>query len=341
MTNPDQPARPALYAVYDLGRAPMTFDVLHFYALAHVWTERSGFAGYHMIFVLGDGDGFRHMTPKDNALDREQKMWRLRHIHLQHAAIARRCLGISFFERRADLAGLLRAVHPQQMFPPKYTVEKPTHAFMLHQLFGMKPTGTENHVFEPTPAALRNVDEWLANRTDGKPPVVMTLRTSKAEPKRNSQIEEWIAAARHMQQRGFAPVVMCDTDVTLAGLDTRLFEDLPVFGIGGLDVELRLAMYRRAYLNFADNGGPPLLNFFMPDSKLLLFLPVEKLPEVVTQGGLPRMAQLLGVEPYGDFPMATPVCRFVWRPDNRDVIIEEFEKTIALIGEPAAAGTSR
>ena len=100
-------------------------------------------------------------------------------------------------------------------------------------------------------------------------------------------------------------------------------------------------MYRRAYLNFADNGGPPLLNFFMPDSKLLLFLPVEKLPEVVTQGGLPRMAQLLGVEPYGDFPMATPVCRFVWRPDNRDVIIEEFEKTIALIGEPAAAGTSR
>lgn len=337
MTNAD-PNRPSLYAIYDLGRSPITFDVMNFFAFAHIWALRSGFAGYHVVFVLGDGVGFREQTPKDKALDRDEKMWRVRHVLLPHAAIGKNCVGVSFVERRVELARLMKSLHPQQVFPPNYKVEAPNHAFMLHQLFSLKPTLDELDVFHAPPAALRKVDEWLAQRAPGGRPVVFTLRTSKTEATRNSRIDEWLAAAREVQARGYDPVIVPDTDLVTGGLDTTLFGDLPVFAIGAIDLELRVALFRRAYVNFADNGGPAFLNYFMADSRLLCFLPVDKLPSVVAQGGVQRMAQLLAVEVNGDFPHATPLCRFVWRADRQEAIIDEFEKATALLDNAAAAG---
>ena len=46
-------------------------------------------------------------------------------------------------------------------------------------------------------------------------------------------------------------------------------------------------------------------------------------------------AELLAVEPGGDFPHATPLRRFVWRPDRRETILDEFDKAVAAL----AAGT--
>ena len=100
MTSPD-PARPSLYAIYDLGRSPITFDVMNFFAFANLWTKRSGFAGYNIVFVLGEGGGFRELTPKDKALDRDEKMWRLRHVLLPHAGISPvRLMGESSMRRQ-------------------------------------------------------------------------------------------------------------------------------------------------------------------------------------------------------------------------------------------------
>lgn len=326
------PSRPTAYAIYDLGRSPITFDVMNFFVMAHILTGRAQFAGYHVVFVLGDGSGFREITPKDKALDRDEKMWRLRHVLMPHAAIARNCLGFSVVERRVDLARLLQAVPAGHRFPPNYTVENPTQAFMLPQLFSLKPSVDELNVFEASPAALRKVDEWLARHAPGGRPVVFTLRSSNTEASRNSRIEEWLAAAQEIRARGYDPVIVPDTDLVTAGADATMFGDLPVFGIGAIDLELRVALFQRAYLNFADNGGPAFLNYFMADSRLLCFLPVDKLPAVVVNtGGLDRMAQLLAVQPGGDFPHATPLCRFVWRPDRRDAVIEEFDKAIAVL----------
>lgn len=330
MTNTD-PNRPSMYAIYDLGRSPITFDVMNFFVLSHLVARRAGLAGYHVIFVLGDGSGFRELTPKDKALDRDEKMWRLRHVLMPHAAIARDCVGVTVVERRVELARLMKALHPKQVFPPNYTVEAPTQAFMLPLVFAQKPSVEELDVFRATPAALRKVDGWLANRAPGGRPVVFTLRTSQTESARNSRIDEWLAAARIVAERGYDPVIVPDTDLVTAGTDAGMFGELPVFAAGAVDLELRVAMFQRAYLNFADNGGPAFLNYFMAGARLLCFLPVDKLPEVVGSGGVDRMAQLLAVQPGGDFPHATPTCRFVWRPDRLDAIVDEFAQAVAAL----------
>ncbi|NQW10007.1 MAG: hypothetical protein HQ481_09040 [Alphaproteobacteria bacterium] len=327
------PSRPALYAIYDLGMSPITFDVMNFFVFANLWSLRAGFGGYHVVFAHGPGDGFRDMTPKDKALDRDEKVWRLRHILFQHAYIARRCVGVSVVDSRVELTRLMRALHPQQVFPPKYTVDNPTRMFMLPQLLQHTLVDEELVVFDAAPAAVRKVDAWLARNAPGPRPVVLTLRTSSTETDRNSDLAAWCNAADRIRAAGCTPVVVPDTDLVIEGREREPFGDLPVYGLAALDLELRVALFRRAWLNLADNGGPAFLNYFMADPRILCFLPVAKLPEVVqlTNRGVDRMAELLGVKTGESFPFATPVSRFVWKPDTVDHIMEEFEAASAYL----------
>ena len=322
------PSRPVLYAVYDLGLSPITFDVMNFFVFANLWTSRAGFGGYHVVFAHGPDDGFRNLTPKDMALDRDEKIWRLRHILIQHAHIARRCVGVSVVPSRVELTRLLQTLHPQQVFPPNYTVKKPTRLFMLPQLLENTPTGEELAAFDATPGAMRKVKAWLTRNAPGSRLVSLTLRTSNTETDRNSNLAAWCEAAYRIQKTGCTPVIVPDTDLVIEGRERELFGDLPVYGPAAIDLELRVALYRRAWLNLADNGGPAFLNYFMADPRILCFLPVAKLPEVVqiTGRGVDRMAELLGVKVGESFPFATPVSRFVWKPDTVENIMDAFER---------------
>jgi hypothetical protein len=332
--------KPAMFAVYDLSVAPVTFDVMNFLVFANMWSMRSGLPGYHVIFVAGPGGRFRMATPKDHALDTDEKVWRLRHVMAPHANIAKRCFGVSTYHRREDFAQMMRAIHPSQFFIPNYSLEKPKSAFMLPDLFRQNPTADELDTFEAQPAALRKVDAWLERNAPRRRPVTLTVRSSTIEDSRNSDMQAWMEAARRIRQRGFDPIVLPDTDLVTRGEDTGAFEDVPTYGIGAVDLELRVALYRRALVNMADNGGPAFINYFMGDSSAVCFLPVEKLPEVVlmTGRGVDRMAELLGVAPGGDFPGATPRRRFVWQADTVENIMTAFDAAASDL--PSGAGAA-
>ncbi len=343
-TSPDpataSPAAPTLYAVFDLGFTPVTFDIMNFLVFANLWTLRAGFAGYHLVLVMGPDGRFRDLTPKDKALDDDEKVWRVRHVLMSHAHIAKRCLGVSFFDRREDLANLLRAVHPDQLFPPNYTVAEPKTAFMLADLFRIEPTAQELDTFAAHPSVLRKVDDWLSRGAPTGKPVTLTLRVSTIESARNSDVDAWLQAAARIRDAGFDPIIIPDTDLVTSGQDVGAFGDIPVFAMGAIDLELRIALYQRALVNLADNGGPAFISYFMENVSAVCFLPVEKLPEVVTVTGrgVDRMAELLGVEPYGDFPWSSPVRRFVWQPDTLDNILQAFDEATAHLSRSGEVG---
>ncbi|WPZ32321.1 hypothetical protein T8K17_13840 [Thalassobaculum sp. OXR-137] len=325
---------PALFAIYDLSVSPVTFDVMNFFVLANLWAMRAGAAGYHVIFTAGPGGQFRDLTPKDKSLDTDEKIWRLRHIMATHAHIAKRCLGVSLYDRRDDFGQMLRAIHPSQLFPPGYTQSDPKIPFMLADLFAQNPTAEELDTFAPHPSATRKVDAWLERYAPRGRPVSLTLRSSTIETRRNSNTPDWLEAAARIRARGFDPIVLPDTDLVTAGLDLGAFGDIPSYPLGAIDLELRAALYSRCLINLADNGGPAFINYFMADSSAVCFLPVEKLPEAVTfhGRGLDRMAELLGVAPYESFPGATPARRFIWKPDTLDNIMDAFDAAVEFLG---------
>lgn len=328
---PDPAFTPALFAIYDLAVTPVTFDVMNFFVFANMWAMRAGAAGYNAVFVAGPEGRFRDLTPKDKSLDPAEKIWRLRHILAAHAHIARRCLGVSTYDRREDFAQMLRAIHPSQLFPPGYTLADPRIPFMLTDLFRQKPSPQELDAFAPHAAASRKAQAWLDRHARRGRPVSLTLRGSTIEPRRNANTPQWLAAADAIRARGFDPVILPDTDLVTPGLDLGAFGDIPCYPMGAIDLELRAALYSRCLINLADNGGPAFINYFMGQSSAVCFLPVDKLPEAVTLHGrgLDRMAELLAVAPGASFPDATPARRFVWKPDTRDNILEAFEAAAA------------
>lgn len=314
-------ARPVLQAIYDLGCAPVTFDWMNFLAMARLWAARGGFAGYHVTIALGDGDaGFRRRTPKDVAMDDDEKLWRLRHILMAHEPIARDCQGLTVVRRRDEFVRLLRSIPTGHLFPPAYDADAPKALFLLRQFFAMQPSAEETVAFEPTASALRRAREWLETRGLARP-VTLTLRGSPHEDWRNSRVEEWLAAADHIRGRGLDPVIVPDHDLATAGRGA--FGAHHVYLPGALDLDLRVAMYALAGLNMAHNGGPAFLAFFMT-APMVCFLPVDALPAVAPDLG--RMATLLGVPPGGQFPYASPRRRLVWEPADRDTIVEAFEQ---------------
>lgn len=320
-------SRPILHAFYDLGHTPVTYDVSQFYAMARIWALRGGFSAYRVTFALGEGgDGFRHATPKDMALSRDEKMWRLRHILMAHEAIARDCVGVEFVQRRDDLARILDGLHPAQVFPPAYSAATPSAMFLLHQMFAMQPTLDEMIAFAPTASALTRARRWLDNKGATRP-VTLTLRGSTIEDHRNSRIDEWMAAADHMAARGYDPIIIPDHDLATDGFDE--FGPHRVYSPGALDLDLRVAMYALADVNMAHNGGPAVLPYFMAGASQVCFLPVDNLPSVAPT--VDRMACLLGIDVGGDWPhMGGPMRRFVWEPDKREAIIGAFDAAVGI-----------
>lgn len=315
---------PTLHAVYDLEWSPITFDVMYFLAMAHLVTVREGFDDFTVTYLHGD-DGWRKRTPKDRALPDDEKQWRLNNIHIPLAGLARKCVGHGAARRR-DFAPIAKSLERKMLFPRGYRVDRPVYQFVVMLLLEDDPTPEEMRVLEPTTAAISKVDHWLEARRIRKP-VTLTLRTSRSEPERNSRMKDWVAAAKVIKDRGYDPVIVPDTDLATVGVTD--FGEIAGFPLGALSVDLRLAIYRRALLNLSHGGGPGFLPWFS-DARMLAFLPVESLP-VSARGSLSGMAQLLGTAVGGDWPNATPLRRFVWKPATVEAIIGEFDAAVAAL----------
>lgn len=285
-----------LHAVYDLARAPITYDVMNALVVARMAALRNGYDRFHMTYVAED---FRDATPKDRALTVDEKMWRLEHIHLALAFRTRDCVGASLVFNRAD------AVFPHQPFVP---------GFMLRQLFASAPTQDELTAFAPSRSARRRIGEWLG---DTRNPVTITIRSSSVEPHRNTDTAEWLKAAEQIRDRGYEPIIIPDHD---AADDFEC--EFRVSAHAATDLDIRLALYERS-INLSHNGGPSFLAYFQ-GAPLVSFLPVDNLPAVSPDLG--HMASMLGVEPNGDWPHATPGRCLVWAPATREAIVEAFER---------------
>lgn len=173
--------------------------------------------------------------------------------------------------------------HPD-CFPPGYTVDKPVQAHtvgaILKQLKILPFMPSEEYTAKVTN------DGW----NDPKM-VAITIRQSHIKSGRNSTIEEWIKAADWMFSIGLAPVFIPDTE----NPDTD-FGGHRVCKEASKDVQYRLAMYEKAYLNVGVNNGPMALNMFSR-RPMLYFRPIthgyhESTAEFWRACGVPVRSQM-------------------------------------------------
>lgn len=87
------------------------------------------------------------------------------------------------------------------------------------------------------------------------------------------------------------------------------------------NLELRAALYERAYLNLFVNNGPSYLSFFNKRSRCLDFKMVTPGCGATTE----RFFRSIGIEPRSQLPVFTPFQRLVWEDDRLEVIQREFQ----------------
>lgn len=150
--------------------------------------------------------------------------------------------------------------------------------------------------------------------------VTITLRECEHWPERNSRLDQWVVAARHIEARGYRVVFMRDTLQAAARIHGFECNDK-----AAIDVVVRANLYASAACNLGVSNGPMWLALAL-GAPLLLFRPVNEASAnpAVTSAHFKRS----GIEPGGQVPGALPSQRIIWAGDDSANIIDAFDRHV-------------
>lgn len=273
-----------MIACYDLARCPPTYDVVAFLALAERERRRRG--AYHLdIRVLpGPLSGFRADGFGTWPHTVEGR------IHMRDEVLL-------------PLCRLLPSVRSAEVAPRR--LEYAGEWGFNENLIGLP------RIVEALKSGCRPLRAPISLRSDVL--VTFTLREAAHHPLRNSNLEEWVAAALQLQAMGWDVVVVRDT--------ARAHEQLAGLRIdprASTNLEARARLYARASLNIGVCNGPMWMSIFM-DAPTLMIRPTTD-----AAGGCYDSAfyARFGLPPGSQLPTSGAHQRLVWEEDRQEVIID-------------------
>jgi hypothetical protein len=312
-------ARDTLFAFYDLGLAPITFDFLWFLVAADIVRRRHGLRQTHIVIVPGPINGFRDENPEYNAaIDQTMRQARVRNILIPACALLRSASGVTLASTRAQAADIV-ALAREQVFPAGYTPATPLHEGPRAALDAARDSQAEIAVLRAPADAMQAVERWLAPRLGQRRLLTITLRQHAYLPDRNSNIDAWSSFARTATAEGYFPVVIPDTEQA-SPLPPEAFDSASVYPEAAWNLGLRSALYERAYLNLGVNNGPMGLCWLDGRTRYLTFKILTKSSAQTSK----RYMEYLGFVEGRSLPFADQTQRWVWEPDDPQIIAREF-----------------
>jgi hypothetical protein len=155
-----------------------------------------------------------------------------------------------------------------------------------------------------------------------EPPVVITLRETYTEG-RNSNLKEWGKFADHVYK---------DNDVVFIRDTAKWNDDIrgnygicfPTFPIASIDLDIRLALYQHAKINFSVGGGPTILLHYSQDIPYRTF----KMAYGGYKSSSVDFLTEMGFPPGSQFPWHSKDQKIVWEDDTFDNLRREYDQWI-------------
>ena len=312
-----------LYAFYDLGVAPITFDFLWFLVGAELERQRRGSASIHAVIVPGRRAGLRKENPElEKSLDPPARWARVHAILTPACALLPSLSGVTVASSRAQAEQLL-TVAGDAVFPARYEPGLPCYTGPHEPLRAAREEGARVAALRATVADLRAIDDWLAARQCDRRLVTITLRSYNYALARNSNIPAWTAFARSLDPDRFSVVFVPDTAQCIGGLPGEL-RDFTICAEAAMVVGLRMALYQRAYLNLGVNTGPMGLCWLNDQTRYITFkILTDAIPNTTAE-----YMEFLGFEPGKLLPFATPGQQWVWAEDEFEIIKDAFSAMV-------------
>lgn len=324
-----------LYAFYDLGVAPVTYDFLWFLVGAELERRRRDLASVHAVIVPGPRGGLRKETPElERSLDVTTRRARVFSVLVPSCSLLPSLCGVTVAGSRARAAQLVNTAEGA-VFPARYEPALPTYPGPQEPLRAAREGRAPVAALRAAPADLRAVASWLATHGCNRRVVTITLRAYDYVPARNSNIPAWAAFARGLDTTRFSAVIVPDSEQCFTGIPAEL-RGLRIFSEAALAPGLRMALYQSAYLNLGVNNGPMGLCWLNAETRYITF---KILNDAAPQTSADYM-KFLGFEIGGSLPFATPWQRWVWAEDELPIIADAFSDMVARIEKDQAAPSS-
>jgi hypothetical protein len=319
------PSPRVLQAFYDLDKSPPTFDFLVFLALAELARRRRGLEALRVIFVPGQADGFRAFTPRDRMFERGRKEWRLHNVLAPACRLVSASLEPVLCTNREE-ALRFEGLAAGAVFPEGYRVDRPLVDYHLGGLLHIGSKGVEVRVLEAPAQALVLIRRWLTRHAPGRPVVTISLRESDFEPERNSDAASWVRVAQWLEDKGFMPVIVPDTEALLNGAGEWRGTGA-VCHPAALNLELRAALYAESHLNLMLSGGNAFLCVLSARARYVMFLRVIESLYIWSDAGHRRH----GMVPGEQLAFAGEFQRAAWAGDGYEQVVAEAQAMLERI----------
>lgn len=287
-----------LTAFYDMLFGPISFDFVTWLVRAMLERDRRGAAGLHVVVVPNEG-GLGGFSRRWGQHDEAAARWRLWHIVVASCPLAPATVTVAPTRAYAD--GVARIAELAWWPEGK--------AHFMSPLVDHARGGGIVPQLQPTAAARRYVAEWF----NPAKAITLTTRSQSTDPDRNTNHDAWMKFGTWLIKCGYDVIHVKDAHVALGD----------GHGYAELDVDLRLALYEAAAMNFCGNNGPQELLKFSTAPYMIFGL-------ALTPGWRDHFKRYFHMEVGAQLPWATARQRLVYRADTFDVLREEFEA----IGRP-------
>jgi len=238
-----------LFGIYDLNANSPSYNFLQFLMCLENHAAVKKVPGYTVVIVPKQLPDDLEWKPFSDSYGREAIDYRSVHLLSQLAMLGTRCRGVMVLP---DRTLRMSVCGEGERFPADYGFHLGGgFADQLHQ--ELRRHGVKND-FQAPPHADRLVDGWFQRQPSARKIVTITLRESPFDPVRNSNLPEWIRFAAHLEETGYQPVIIPDTDAAFSHSFGFMGDELG--SAAAFSPAVRLAVYRRSFLNFFVPNGP-------------------------------------------------------------------------------------
>lgn len=327
--------RRTLFFFYDLQVCPITFDMVSYMAGAELERRRLGLDDIHVVIVPGLNDGLRQETEAyEKAVGRASRYWRLHNLAIPIIELFPACKGYTVCASRRH-AALISSLIAKHVYPLNWRLRFPIQPQSRDARDAARRGEPIFPMIKVPSQAAEYVERYISHKNLRRKLIVISLRQYAYMPGRNSKVETWLEFAHSLDPEEYSVLIVPDTE---GAMEADIMETGNVRAIvaASWNVQLRAALYQRAWLNVAVVHGSMEACFYNHLARYLVFIQPDTAEETMTEALIAA-----GFELGQSLPFALPWQRWVWQPDEEGAIRREFEAMAAMLTELEASGRLR
>ena len=300
-----------LLLVYDTLPNPVTFDFLTIIFNAD-WHRREAGKTYLDVLIVYQSNRSYLEESYVAAVGEDSTYWRLTNLLVPLCKLFT-SLGRIYLVEQEEALEIVESY--QNVFPKGYSYSN----FKTIRIRADNPEVVFYPSLTVAGTAQKLVEAYFPNKDDRRI-VTITLRTYDYIPARNSDIKSWLDFARELNPTKYRVVFI--PDASMQGVETiEQLNGFEVFDQACWNIQLRAALYQRAWMNMGVICGPLAISALMENVLTIIIDRTLDYPRDYAENALS----------HGSFPGKVPTlyskdCHFHLGKDDKQTIMNCFNK---------------